>query len=205
MSTRSRRARLCIRRAAGHNARVKIDVHNERRERLFRVEVDAADPPSVVKPPSDGRANGDRETPAPGDATADGDQPREMYLDWDQAIDDLGHLRRCPVCGCRELFARKDFPQVTGFVIVVLAALVAMWLFVGARQVIAGLGVLAAVALIDAVVYLFAGRCLVCYRCRSEFRDTPIRKDHPGWELAIGEKYRDAPQETGVRGQETQE
>lgn len=180
---------------------VKIDVHNERRERLFRVEIDAADPPSVVKPP-EGAGGAGGEPAGGGGEQVGAELPREVYLEWDQAMDDQGRLRRCPVCGCRELFARKDFPQVTGFVIVVLAALVAMWLFVGARQVIAGLGVLAAVALIDAVVYLFAGRCLVCYRCRSEFRDTPIRKGHPGWELAIGEKYREAPQTSGVKGPE---
>lgn len=150
---------------------MKIDLHNRQREKLFRVEVDDRDPPPMVRSP---------------------DGHREVYLEWDQAIDDHRHLRRCPACGCRELFVRKDFPQVTGFAIVVLAAVLAMWLSLGAEQVIAGLAVLGAVALLDALIYFFAGRVLVCYRCRSEFRDTPIRKDHPGWELATGEKYRPA-------------
>ena len=55
-------------------------------------------------------------------------------------------------------------------------------------------GLLALVVLIDAIIYFFAGRCLVCYRCRTEFRDTPIRADQPGWELATGEKYRQVEQ-----------
>ena len=80
---------------------------------------------------------------------------------------------------------------MTGFAIVVLAAVVAMVLW-GFHQVFAGLIVLGAVALIDAGVYLFTKKCLVCYRCRSEFRQLPIRRDHPGWDLSIGEKYRSA-------------
>jgi hypothetical protein len=152
-----------------HNGRVRIDLRDKKRQRLFRVEVDAKDRPTVVRPPDDAG--------------------REVYLDWDQAFDDEGYLRRCPACGCRELFVRKDFPQVTGFVIVLVAAAAAMALF-GMEQVIAAVGVLAAVVLIDAVIFFFTGKCLVCYRCRTEFRDLPIRPRHPGWELAVGEKYR---------------
>lgn len=154
---------------------VKIDLRNRQRERLFRVEVDPRDPPSVVRPP--------------GSEPSQSGSSRDVYLEWDGAFDDHKHLRRCPACGCRELFARKDFPQITGFAIVVAAAVAAMALF-GANEVIWGVIVLAMVALIDAAIYLFSGRCLVCYRCRTEFRDTPIRADHPNWELATGEKYR---------------
>lgn len=113
----------------------------------------------------------------------------EVYLDWEQAVDDTGGLRRCPVCGCRELFCRKDFPQVTGFVLVATAAVLSMVLF-GLRHVLAGLTVLGAMAAIDGAIYLFTGRCVVCYRCRSEFRGLPIRADHPKWDLSLGEKYR---------------
>lgn len=148
---------------------MRISVCNLKRDRLFDVTVDEAHPPTMVRPP--------------------GEEGSDVYLMWDRALDDQGHLRRCPVCGCRELFSRKDFPQVTGFAVVVLAAVLAMVMF-GMRQVWMGLAVLAAVVLIDAVIFLFAGRCLVCYRCRSEFRDIPIGKDHRGWELATGEKYR---------------
>ena len=148
---------------------MRIAVRNLRHERLCWVEVNVKNRPSVAKP-------------------VDGDGP-DVYLHWDQAVDDDHRLRRCLVCGCRELFARKDFPQVTGLLIVVLAALVAMILF-GTQRVGAGFVVLGLVALIDLVIYVFARRCLVCYRCRSEFRDLAIRREHPGWELATGEKYR---------------
>lgn len=151
---------------------MRIDLKNSERQRLFAVELDTRRP-SVVRSP---------------------EGTTEIYLNWDQAIDDQGYLRRCPVCGCRELFVRKDFPQVTGMAIIVLAAVMTMVLF-GFDQVIAGLVVLGAVALIDAVIYLFTNRCLVCYRCRSEFRKLPIRREHRGWNLSIGEKYRELPEQ----------
>jgi len=150
---------------------MRIDVRNQKHERLFKVEITLSDPPGVVRSP------------------AEGDQ-QEVHLSWDQAIDDGRYLCRCPVCGCRELFARKDFHQVTGLVIVIGAAVTAMVLFLGMREVMWGFGVLMAAVLIDAIVYLFVGRCLVCYRCRSEFRDLDIPRHHPGWDLSIGEKYR---------------
>ncbi len=159
---------------------MRIDVRNTQRERLFTVDVDPDNPPAVVRPGGAG-VETDKSEPV-----RDG---KEVYLNWEQAVDDQGHLRRCPVCSCRELFARKDFPQVTGFLIVVGAAIVAMGMF-GAGWVVEAFVVLGAVAVIDAAIFIFTKRCVVCYRCRSEFRDLPIRRDHPTWELSIGEKYR---------------
>ncbi len=139
---------------------------------MFTTVVDTAKPPTVVRGP----ANSEREG-------------QEVFLNWDRAMDDEGHLRRCPVCGCRELFVRKDFPQLTGFAIVAMAAGVALYLFATDLMPWAVL-LMAGIVVLDVIIYFFTGRCLVCYRCRSEFRDLPIRKDHPGWDLAIGEKYR---------------
>lgn len=153
-----------------------MDIRNLDRQRLFVAEVDLKNPPPVVRSPADSARGG----------------PTEVYLTWDRAVDDEGHLRGCPICGCRELFVRKDFPQVTGFVVVALAVVVSIALY-GAGQVWASLAVLAAMVLLDFVIFFFTGRTLVCYRCRSEFRDLPIRRDHPGWDLSIGEKYRRLP------------
>ena len=139
---------------------------------MFTATVDTAKPPTVVKGPAHSDAEG-----------------QEVFLNWDRAMDDEGHLRRCPVCGCRELFVRKDFPQLTGFAIVIMAAGIALYLF-KEQYLLPAVLLLAGVVIADVVIHFFTGRCLVCYRCRSEFRDLPIRKDHPGWDLAIGEKYR---------------
>ena len=162
--------------ARDQNISVHIHLRDRERRRLFKVEVDLQDPPPVVRPPG-------------ADPAQAGSEDQEVYLDWEQTIDDQGFLRHCPVCGCRELFVRKDFPQVTGFVLIVLVAVAAMVLF-STGHVLGALAVLAVVALVDFVIYFFTGRCLVCYRCRSGFRGMPIRPNHPGWELSIGEKYR---------------
>ncbi len=151
---------------------VRIDLRNLQRKRLFTAEVDPKNPPAIVKP---------REA-------LEGDT-REVYLEWSSAFDDHGHLRRCPVCGCGDLFSKRDFPQVTGFTLVVLAAVLSMVLF-GFHQMTAAIVVLVVLILVDAIIFFFAGRCLVCYRCRSEFRNLPMRKDHPSWDPAIGEKHR---------------
>lgn len=132
--------------------------------------VDPKRPPAVLRPSGEGE---------------------EVFLTWERVIDDGGCVRCCPVCGCRDIFVRKDFPQAIGFTIVLLAGLGAMVLF-GLDQVIwAGLLLISVVA-IDVVAYFFVPKCLVCYRCRSEFRDTPIAKDQKPWDLSIGEKYRQA-------------
>ncbi|MBI1338539.1 MAG: hypothetical protein GC164_16470 [Phycisphaera sp.] len=156
-----------------------IHLRDINRQELFTVEVPLKNPPSVVRRPG-----------VPIDAP---DAHRhEVYLNWDRAFNDEGHLVRCPVCGCRELFARKDFQQITGLVIVVLAATVAIVLF-AVNYVIWALTVLGIVAFVDLLIYFFTGKRLVCYRCRSEFKGLTIRPRHPGWELAIGEKYRQGP------------
>lgn len=151
---------------------MKIDLRNSDRQRLFSVTVDAKSPPGIVKPP-------------------EGDSGPHVSLNWDEAIDDEGHLRRCPACGCRELFVRKDFPQVTGFVIIAFACVVSIVLF-GWRHEGAALAVLGVVAVIDGLIFFFTGKCVVCYRCRSEFRKLPIPPHHATFERSIDEKYRKA-------------
>lgn len=152
------------------NDGVRITVNNTDREKLFDTEVSLTTPPSVVK-------------------GSTGTHQDEVALSWDGALDDAGQLCGCPVCGCRELFCRKDFPQVVGISMVVAVAVTVFVMFIF-RYVVAGFVVLAAMAVIDFAAYLCTGRCLVCYRCRSEFRGMPIRRDHPKWDLSIGEKYR---------------
>ncbi len=175
-------SRFALGRAVHHNAAVRILVRDRQRRRLFAVGIDPAQRPTVVRDPKQAGGAIGGEAPDTG----------EVCLNWDRALDDQGRLRRCPVCGCRELYVRKDFHQVTGLAIVLLAAVTAMVLF-GMRQVFTAVLVLAGVVLLDVIIYFFSGRCLVCYRCRSEFRDTPIDRHHQPWDLSIGEKYRTTP------------
>lgn len=115
--------------------------------------------------------------------------PKELFLNWDRALDDRGCLRRCPACGCDELFARRSIPQITGLVAVVLVGVAAI-VFLRLRVVVAGLLVLALVAAMDVAIRLFAGWRLVCYGCGAEFSDLPIDRRHPRWDMAVAEKYR---------------
>lgn len=167
---------------------VRILLKDRDRQTLFGVEVDPQRPPTVVRAPQAPDAKR-QNVGDPHDTDVYRNREREVCLDWDQAFDDHDHLRRCPACGCRDLYVRKDFHQVTGLAIVLLAGVVAMVLF-GMQQVFTAMIVLGLVVLLDVIIYFFTKRCLVCYRCRSEFRDTPISRHHRPWDLSIGEKYR---------------
>ncbi len=100
-------------------------------------------------------------------------------------------LSACPRCGCRDLFVRKDFPQGVGIAIVVCAGVAFLVLASSRQRFYLGALVLVAAVAVDLVLYSFVPRITVCYRCRTEFRDTPINPLHGGYELAVGEKYRE--------------
>lgn len=106
----------------------------------------------------------------------------------DAGLDDDGRVQTCPMCGCRELFLRKDFPPIIGLAIVVVAGLLSIW-FLRENAAIA-YAILAAAALIDAGLYLLFPKVTVCYRCRAEFRRVPLNPAHEGFDLATQEKYR---------------
>ena len=98
-------------------------------------------------------------------------------------------ITRCAVCGGEEFFIRKDFPQRFGLFLVILFALIAS-VFYYQERVEACFGVLAALVVIDAIIYLFVGRVLVCYRCRAEYRGAAYNAEDEGFDLATAEKYR---------------
>ncbi len=99
-------------------------------------------------------------------------------------------MTNCPRCGCRDLFVRKDFPQKVGIAIVVSAAVLFLILASSRERFYLGVMVLIAAAAVDLVLYSFVPKITVCYRCRTEFRNGPINPEHEGYELAVGEKYR---------------
>jgi len=134
--------------------------------------VDPAHPPSVLH------------LPAP-----DILKPRELFLNWDRVLDDKGRLRRCPVCGCEELYGYSDLPRLTALVALVFAGVLAIALF-GIRAVTAGLVVLAVVLALDLLILRFARWRLVCYSCRAEFSDVPLDAAPRRWDSATAEKYR---------------
>ena len=98
-------------------------------------------------------------------------------------------LGRCPECGCRDLFIRKDFPQKLGLAVVIVAGVLFLALAARPATFFIGVWVLAVSVLVDGVLFFFVPKITVCYRCRAEFRG-PINPEHQGFELATNEKYR---------------
>jgi drug/metabolite transporter (DMT)-like permease len=115
-----------------------------------------------------------------------------MASDPDNGPATLSPLATCPACGCRDLFVRKDFPQRLGVAIVILAGVAFVVLAARPRTFYLGAWVLVVAVVADGLLYLFVPRVTVCYRCRKEFRGTPINPAHGGFELAVAEKYRSA-------------
>lgn len=113
---------------------------------------------------------------------------REVFLQWDSAIDDGGHLRRCVACGCPDLFHEKAFPVITS-VIVVLAFLGAAVGLLGFADRPVVLAVLSAVLVADIAVFTLTRRHLVCYRCHSAYPGEPIARYHRGWDRSLAERH----------------
>jgi len=94
---------------------------------------------------------------------------------------------RCAVCGSRELFLRKDFPQRVGLAIVLVFGAAAIYFF--RTSVFAAFAVLAAAAVLDLIIYALIGKVTTCYACRAEFRRCALNPAHEGFDLATSEKY----------------
>jgi ribosomal protein S14 len=155
---------------------MRMDLHHSKtRQWLGRFEIDLGERTESICVPTRHSNHADRDTDWP--------------LHWEHAVDEAGHLRRCVACGCRHVFVRKDFPQRAGLALVILAAGASVVLF-ALGQVALSIGVLLAAVVVDQIIGRFTSACVVCYRCRSEFRDLEISPEIEPWNLAIGEKYR---------------
>ncbi len=94
---------------------------------------------------------------------------------------------RCAVCGCNELFLRKDFPQRIGVLVVVVFGLLGLYYF--QISVVKAWLILAAAAVIDLLIYAFIGRVTTCYACRAEYRHGRLNPTHADFDLATSEKH----------------
>jgi len=98
-------------------------------------------------------------------------------------------ITQCLICPSTELFIRKDFPQVLGVAIVVLAAVVSS-VFWYLHMPWWTYGTLFLAAFIDLVLYIFVGNQLQCYRCQAQYRGVPGLENHEPFDLETHEKYR---------------
>jgi hypothetical protein len=153
---------------------MRIELHDAERRKIGRIEVDPVRRPTRVRIQ---------------------DTHREVFLDWDTALDDAGHLRRCVACGCADLFRTKAFPQITGFVVVLAFAGAAIGALGRATPPILTAMVLVLVA--DVAILLLSRQRLVCHRCRTSYHSLSIARYHRGWDRAVAERH--APPEAGRR------
>ena len=100
-----------------------------------------------------------------------------------------GRVERCMVCPSTELYVRKDFSQRwgVGIVVVGLGSSCIAWYF---RQFYVTYSILFATALIDAMLYLWRGNLLQCYRCQAEYRGLSDLATREPFHLETHEKYR---------------
>lgn len=116
----------------------------------------------------------------------------DLFLRWDGALDDAGALRRCVVCGCGDLYTRKNFPQVTPFVIVLafLGVAVAVLGYSNNPIVYALLALLFAV---DVGTLLLAQRQIVCYGCGAMYSAARVAKYLRPWDRTVAERVAKLP------------
>ncbi len=162
-----------------------VDFRDEKRVFLGRVGVDVGEEEgercAVVELPSNEAGLSERE------------------LQWEGALDDAGLVQRCISCGCKELFVRKDFPQVLGMGLVIGAAGLSV-VFFALGQVFWSIAILVGAVGVDSLIFYFTPKCVVCYRCRTEYHGCGIGEELEAWDLSLGEKYRPVRVDAGEAG-----
>ncbi|MHC4245742.1 MAG: hypothetical protein GWP75_10995 [Planctomycetia bacterium] len=150
---------------------MQVDVRSQHGDRVGRIEFDPETRPVRIRP----------------DASE-----RDVFLEWDGAVDDAGQLRACVICGDRHLYRARTLPQVTPFVILIAlaGATISLLGFANSAWV---LGMLVVVLAIDVGVLLLARTRLICYRCGSIYDDLRVAGYHRRWDPTLAERIADGP------------
>ncbi|MBI2980705.1 MAG: hypothetical protein HYY44_00050, partial [Deltaproteobacteria bacterium] len=90
-------------------------------------------------------------------------------------------VTQCRTCNAKDLYLQKDFPRKIAISIVAIGIIASFWTY--------GLSLLV-VALIDFLLFRRVKWMTVCYRCRSEYRGTPINPAHKEFDRHLDELYR---------------
>ncbi len=98
-------------------------------------------------------------------------------------------LASCPLCGCPELFRKKNFPQWLGMTILLAAFVLFVYLHFWYEKWLAW-GVLLGSALVDTALFLAVGDVVTCYRCQAEYRGLPRPAGFKPFDLAVAERHR---------------
>jgi DNA-directed RNA polymerase subunit RPC12/RpoP len=98
-------------------------------------------------------------------------------------------VTRCLVCPSTDLFARKDFPQRVGVLIVAVGIVGSSiaWHYTNLPWTF---GILFGTALADLALFAVVGSALMCYRCGAQYRGVAEMDAHGQFNLETHEKYR---------------
>lgn len=146
---------------------MRIELRDEYRRPAGEVEVDPAEQPSRARL---------------------SDRDREVFLNWDTAMDDAGQLRRCLACGCRDMFREKAFPPIVGVIVVLNYAGLLVGIFGAAENILVWIGMVA-LLILGLIVLLYSKTRLVCYSCRTAYYDLPIARYHRSWDRSIADRH----------------
>jgi hypothetical protein len=98
-------------------------------------------------------------------------------------------LPTCVLCGCPDLYKKKDFPHSLGMGILIgacVASTVTYYLYAKWWT----WAILIGSAAFDGILYLLVKDVVVCYRCDCHHRGIEPREHHRPFELTIHERYR---------------
>lgn len=87
---------------------------------------------------------------------------------------------QCPMCPARQFYITKDFNQILGCAVMLVAIVLVPWTY--------GLS-LPVLALVDWLLHKKAGTVICCYRCGTEFRGFGNPKNFKNFMHHIGLKY----------------
>ena len=87
---------------------------------------------------------------------------------------------RCPACGCKHLYKKKDFNQTLGCLIILVGAV-----FV---PVTYGLS-LVVLFLLDLLLYSRIKDSIECYKCKTEYKNVVVPKNMMSFDHHIAEIY----------------
>lgn len=155
-----------------------LDLRDRDGQPVGKASVDPAARPSIVR------------------AVAEDGSPREVLLDWEQALDDGGCLRACVACGCRDLYRRRSLPRFAPFALVLAAAGVVAGVLGYSSDPLVLTALVALVAL-DVAVLALARTQLVCYRCGTRYAGARIARYVRAWDARTAA---DTARGAGARG-----
>jgi len=71
----------------------------------------------------------------------------------------------CPICGCKDLYRKKDFNQAVGCIIILIGAILVPWTY--------GISLLV-LSLLDFFLYKRVKDSVECYKCKSEYKNIVV-------------------------------